>query len=83
MQGFEFVITDIEMPEMSGFDLASALRANAGTADVPVIGLSSTLSPEAIERGKRVGLRDCVAKFDRRGLLAALKNEASRGRVVS
>ena len=82
-QDFELVIADIEMPEMSGLDLASALRANARTADVPVIGLSLALSPEAVERGRRAGLRDCVAKFDRGGLLAALKNEAPRGRLAS
>jgi two-component system, chemotaxis family, sensor kinase CheA len=74
---FHFVITDIEMPGMNGFDLASALRANPRTAEVPIIGLSSAVSSEAIERGKLVGLHDCVAKFDRRGLVAALKERAA------
>ena len=73
-QCFDFVITDIEMPEMSGFELAATLRANPRTAAVPIIGLSSTVSPEAIARGKDAGLQDCVAKFDRRGLIAALKD---------
>jgi two-component system chemotaxis sensor kinase CheA len=76
-QRFNFVITDIELPGMNGFDLACALRANPRTAEVPVIGLSSTVSSEAIERGKRAGLHDCVAKFDRRGLIAALKERAA------
>jgi two-component system chemotaxis sensor kinase CheA len=79
-QRFQLVITDIEMPGMNGFDLASALRANPHTAEVPIIGLSSTLSQHAVERGKRVGLRDCVAKFDRRGLIAALKEQAAGAR---
>jgi two-component system, chemotaxis family, sensor kinase CheA len=73
-QCFDFVIADIEMPEMSGFELAATLRANPRTAAVPIIGLSSTVSPEAIARGKDAGLQDCVAKFDRRGLIAALKD---------
>jgi two-component system chemotaxis sensor kinase CheA len=76
-QPFHFVLTDIEMPGMNGFDLASALRANPRTADVPIIGLTSAISSEAIERGKLCGLRDCVAKFDRRGLIAALKEQAA------
>jgi two-component system, chemotaxis family, sensor kinase CheA len=76
-QPFHFVLTDIEMPGMNGFDLASALRANPRTADVPIIGLTSAISTEAIERGKLCGLRDCVAKFDRRGLIAALKEQAA------
>ena len=79
---FQFVITDIEMPGMDGFDLASALRANPWTAQLPIVGLSSMLSPLAIERGKSVGLRDCVAKFDRCGLLAALKAQAADARCA-
>ena len=64
---FDVVITDLEMPGMDGFELASAVRGNPRTAEVPIIGLSSLVSAEAIERGKRVGLHDYVAKFDRRG----------------
>ncbi len=67
-RAFDVVITDIEMPEMDGFQLALAVRNNPRTADVPIIGLSSLVSAEAIERGKEVGLHDYVAKFDRRGL---------------
>jgi two-component system chemotaxis sensor kinase CheA len=84
-QRFDVVITDIEMPGMDGFDLASTLRDDPRTAETPVIGLSSSISSEAVERGKRVGMRDYVAKFDRRGQIAALKDQtasASRaGRV--
>ncbi len=70
---FDVVVADVEMPGMDGFELAAAVRANPGSADVPVIGLSTVLSPEAIERGNRVGLHKCLGKFDRQGLIAALK----------
>jgi two-component system chemotaxis sensor kinase CheA len=76
-RSFDVVITDIEMPGMDGFDLASALRGNPRTADVPIIGLSTMVSAEAIERGKQVGLHDYVAKFDRQGLIAALKEQTA------
>jgi two-component system chemotaxis sensor kinase CheA len=33
------------------------------------------VSPEAIERGRRVGFHDYVAKFDRQGLIAAIKEQ--------
>ncbi len=74
---FDVVITDIEMPGMDGFEFASALRGNPRTAELPIIGLSSLVSAEAIERGKRVGLHDYVAKFDRQGLIAALKEQTA------
>jgi two-component system chemotaxis sensor kinase CheA len=79
---FQLVITDLEMPGMDGFGLATALRSNPCTAQLPIIGLSSMLSSHAVEHGKRVGLRDFVAKFDRCGLLAALKQQAADARYA-
>jgi two-component system chemotaxis sensor kinase CheA len=74
---FDVVVTDIEMPGMDGFELASAVRDHPHMADVPIIGLSSLVSAEAIERGRKVGLHDYVAKFDRQGLIAALKEKTA------
>jgi two-component system chemotaxis sensor kinase CheA len=74
---FDVVVTDIEMPGKDGFELTSAVRANPRTANLPVIGLSSLVSAEAIERGRQVGLHDYVAKFDRQGLIAALKEQTA------
>ena len=79
---FDVVVTDIEMPEMNGFEFAEALRADPATAAVPVIALSSVVSLEAVERGRQVGFHDYVAKFDRQGLIAALKEQADVGRAA-
>jgi len=73
----DLVVTDIEMPDMDGFELAVTLRADASTAAIPVIGLSAMISAEAIERGRVVGLQDFVAKFDRTGLVAAIKEQSA------
>jgi two-component system chemotaxis sensor kinase CheA len=74
---FDVVVTDIEMPGKDGFELTAAVRAYPRTAELPVIGLSSLVSTEAIERGRQVGLHDYVAKFDRQGLIAALKEQTA------
>ena len=79
---FDVIITDIEMPDMSGFQLAESLRADPRTAELPVIALSSVVSAEAIERGRQVGFHDYVAKFDRQGLIAALKEQTEVGRAA-
>jgi len=71
----DIVVTDIEMPGMDGFELAAALRANTATAAIPVIALSARISSDAIERGRAVGFHDFVAKFDRTGLIAAIKEQ--------
>ena len=70
---FDVVVSDIEMPGMNGFELAEAIRADARTAQIPIIALSSITSPATIERGRQAGFHDFVAKFDRQGLIAALK----------
>jgi two-component system chemotaxis sensor kinase CheA len=70
---FHVVVSDIEMPDMNGFELAEALRSDPRTASLPIIALSSLTNPAAIERGRQAGFHDYVAKFDRQGLIAALK----------
>ncbi len=70
---FDIVVTDIEMPGFDGYALNEALRANARTAHLPVIALSSSLSGAAVAKSERAGMHAYVAKFDRRGLLQALK----------
>ncbi len=79
---FDVAITDTEMPEMDGFSFAEAVRADERTAELPVIALSSVVSAEAVERGRRAGFYDYVAKFDRQGLIAALKEQADIGRAA-
>ena len=76
-QSFDVVLTDIEMPDMNGFEFAEAIRGDQHLNHVPIIGLSSLISPAAIERGRLAGFHDYVAKFDRPGLIAALKEQTA------
>jgi two-component system, chemotaxis family, sensor kinase CheA len=76
-QSFDVVLTDIEMPDMNGFEFAETIRADNNLHGLPIIGLSSLISPAAIERGRLAGFHDYVAKFDRPGLIAALKEQTA------
>jgi two-component system chemotaxis sensor kinase CheA len=73
----DVVLTDIEMPDMNGFEFAEAIRADRRMEAMPIIALSSLVSPAAIERGRQAGFHDYVAKFDRPGLIAALKEQTA------
>ncbi len=67
------VVTDLEMPGRSGFDLVAAMRASGGAlAGMPVIGLSGAIGADALARARSLAITDLVAKFDRSGLVAAL-----------
>jgi len=81
-RAFDVAVTDVEMPEMDGFAFAEALRADAKLADLPVIALSSAVSADVVERGRQAGFHDFVAKFDRQGLIAALKEQTAIDRAA-
>jgi two-component system, chemotaxis family, sensor kinase CheA len=76
-QTFDVVLTDIEMPDMNGFEFAETIRADQHFGTMPIIALSSVVSPAAIERGRLAGFHDYVGKFDRPGLIAALKEQTA------
>jgi two-component system chemotaxis sensor kinase CheA len=76
-QSFDVVLTDIEMPDMNGFEFAETIRSDNNLGQMPIIALSAMVSPAAIERGRQAGFHDYVAKFDRPGLIAALKEQTA------
>ncbi len=74
---FDIIVSDIEMPGLSGFDLARTLRAEERWKDVPMVALSSHASPQDFERGRRSGFNDYVTKLDPRALLTSLSRVLS------
>ncbi|HEV2542369.1 MAG TPA: hybrid sensor histidine kinase/response regulator [Methylobacterium sp.] len=71
--GIDLVVSDLDMPGRSGFDLVAAMRKSGGRlAEMPVVALTGTVAADAIEQARRLAISDLVAKFDRSGLLAAL-----------
>ena len=75
---FDVIISDIEMPGMSGYELAEAVRREPRGAKVTLIALSALASETMVERGREAGFDDFVGKFDRQGLIAALKQASPR-----
>jgi two-component system chemotaxis sensor kinase CheA len=73
---YDLIVTDLQMPGMDGLALARALRGEPSAANIPMIALSSMTTPDMVERVRRAGFHDFVAKFDRQGLIAAIKEQA-------
>lgn len=59
---FDLVITDVDMPRMTGIELCGRLKATETTKTLPVIILSSRDREEDIENGFRVGAAAYVSK---------------------
>jgi DNA-binding response OmpR family regulator len=86
----DLVITDVMMPEMDGFALLGALRAEHSTSSIPVLLLSARAGEEATLEGLQQGANDYLVKpFSARELLARvqlwleiarLRQEAERAR---
>ncbi len=58
----DLVLTDIEMPEMSGLELLGHLRGSERTADVPVIMITSLDDADARIRALTLGASDYIIK---------------------
>ena len=73
-QGHDFnvIISDIEMPEMNGCELAEQIKESDRWNNTPLIALSSLATERDIKRGLDAGFDDYVAKFDKETLLRSM-----------
>ncbi len=80
---FDAIISDIEMPGMSGYDLARELRAQGPWSALPLIALSTHAGERDMAEGMAAGFNEYVAKFNRDALVAtvdqAIAQHALRG----
>ncbi|MFL5271809.1 MAG: response regulator, partial [Anaeromyxobacteraceae bacterium] len=72
--GAELVVSDVEMPGMTGFDLARAVRASPRFARLPVVLLTALETDADRQRGLEAGADAYLVKsgFDQRELLATI-----------
>ncbi|WP_460826693.1 hybrid sensor histidine kinase/response regulator, partial [Massilia terrae] len=75
---YDAVVSDIEMPNMDGLALTASIRANAATAELPVILVTSLQTPEQRAAGLRAGADAYFTKgaFDQDRLLATVRRVA-------
>ena len=80
----DVVISDVSMPEMDGFALLEAIRADASLANVAVMMLTALDDRASMRRGMTAGADDYLAKpFTRVELLEALNGLLRRqGRIA-
>lgn len=64
-ESFDLILTDIDMPEMNGYEFCKKLKDNITTKEIPIIIISCKSQEADIKKGFDCGVRDYVIKpFD-------------------
>jgi two-component system, chemotaxis family, sensor kinase CheA len=71
-KNYDLIITDIEMPDMDGFELSRAIRADAAYNDMPIIAFTSTINDGFDKKMRDSGIDRCALKTEREKLLVAI-----------
>jgi two-component system, chemotaxis family, sensor kinase CheA len=66
------VVTDIEMPNMNGFELTRRIKGSNAYSHLPVIALTTLAGEEDMEKGRQVGISDYQIKLDREKLVRSI-----------
>lgn len=65
----DLILLDIEMPQMSGYDVCKALKSSAETIDIPIIFVTAKNSSEDEEYGLNLGAIDYIKKPFHSGII--------------
>jgi two-component system, chemotaxis family, sensor kinase CheA len=68
-EDFDIIVSDVELPGMSGYELAETIKKSTRWRDIPLVALSSRNSPAELRQSRAVGFSDVVSKVDREALL--------------
>lgn len=61
----DFIILDVLLPGLNGFDVIQEMRQQPGAQNVPILSVSCVADPEAQLRGRALGAADYLCKpFD-------------------
>ncbi len=69
----DLVITDLEMPNMDGFELTRRIKTDPRYSHLGVIALTSLASDAHIEKGKAAGIDEYEIKLDREKLMKIIR----------
>lgn len=69
---FDAVVTDTDMPNMSGYALARRLTEDPRHASLPILALAAHAAPTVLLAAAESGMRGAVGKFDRTALIETL-----------
>lgn len=70
----DLILSDIRMPDISGFEVVSRLKNNDELKNIPIILVSASVLEDSIENGIKAGAKDFLKKpFETEVLLEKIK----------
>jgi len=72
------LVTDIEMPNMNGFELTQTIRSDPRFSNLPIIALTTLAGEEDVAKGKAVGIDEYHIKLDKERLMASVHTYMKR-----
>jgi two-component system chemotaxis sensor kinase CheA len=79
-ESVNIVLTDIEMPNMDGFEFTEQVREDARFDELPILAVTSIAGAAAEQRGMEVGLDEYLIKLDRDEILEKCSYYLKNGR---
>ncbi len=76
------VVTDIEMPNMDGFELTEKIKNDSRFAHLPVIALTTLAGEEDVAKGKSVGIDEYHIKLDKERLMECVHRYAKEAEAA-
>lgn len=79
LTGYDLLLLDVMMGEMSGFDMAREMRKHPDTSEIPIIFLTAKTSEDDMIAGLTLGGDDYISKpYSIRNVLARVKSVLRR-----
>ncbi len=75
VEEIDIVVTDLEMPNMDGFELTKRIKGDPSYSHLDVIALTSLASEAHIEKGRKVGIDEYEIKLDREKLMKIIRQK--------
>jgi len=72
-EAYDMLVTDVEMPELNGFELTRRVRADGRFKRLPVIALTSLADEASTRLGREAGVNDYQVKMNKPELLASIQ----------
>jgi two-component system alkaline phosphatase synthesis response regulator PhoP len=79
----DIIVTDFQMPVMTGMELVEKLRENEGTKEIPIIMLTARSFSISKEQQEQFQISDCLSKpFSPRELLSNIEDILYQKKMV-